>query len=130
MAESVCSWLFALENCCASLGNSSRKYSCLSLPNLALVCKAGLVSVRLGSKKGGLRLLLAEGRRTGIMQCTRMAVPRDDSETERHLHCALDYLASCRKETIAFQYFKNIVALKINLELSSIVDVWMLVVFS
>lgn len=38
--------------------------------------------------------------------------------------------ASCVKETTVFQCFENIAALKVNLELNSIVDVWMLVVFS
>lgn len=57
-------------------------------------------------------------------------MPKDGSETEHHLHWALHYQASCREETIGFQYFKNIVALKINLELSSMVDIWMLVAFS
>lgn len=39
-------------------------------------------------------------------------------------------MASCMKETIGFQCFDDIAALKMNLELNSIVDVWMLVVFS
>lgn len=39
-------------------------------------------------------------------------------------------VASCMRETTVFQCFENIAALKVNLELNSIVDVWMLVVFS
>lgn len=39
-------------------------------------------------------------------------------------------MASCMKETVVFQCFENIAALKKNLELNSSVDIWMLVVFS
>ena len=39
-------------------------------------------------------------------------------------------MASCMKETIVFQCFENIAAFKIHLELNTIVDVWMLLVFS
>lgn len=70
------------------------------------------------------------GGRASCKQCPRMAVLRDDSEPEHHLHWALDYQASCREETIVFQYFKNIVTLKLTLELNSMVDIWMLVAFS
>jgi len=40
------------------------------------------------------------------------------------------HVASCTKETFAFQCLENISALIMNLELNSIIDVWMLFVFS